>query len=175
MNRKVTRWNIRTSLSWHQQIIMRCSLAVLTSTKHSDLPAETNQQPTYLQLTMCLLSTRRLHLLSIVSIGYIGSIMHLIYYISMFIITWFKNECVCSSVLLFTFFRLLYTLWRFSACQIMFSYVIKRWKSSQFERFHPQQVQMVNKTPSFKRKLIGKYIKANGYAKNPLMFNFPSF
>ena len=57
----------------------------------------------------------------------------------------------------------------------MFSYVIKRWKSSQFERFHPQQVQMVNKTPSFKRKLIGKYIKANGYAKNSLMFNFPSF
>ena len=38
-----------------------------TSTTHSYAQGDPNQQPTYLQLTMYLLTTRRLNLLSIVS------------------------------------------------------------------------------------------------------------
>ena len=40
------------------------------------------------------------------------------------------------------------------------SYFIKLEKSSQFERFHLQHVQMVNKISSFKTTLIGNNVRA---------------
>ena len=42
---------------------------------------------------------------------------------------------------------------------------------SQFERFHLQPAQMVNKTSSFKTELIGEQNSPH----YPLMFNFPTF
>ena len=42
----------------------------------------------------------------------------------------------------------------------------------QFERFRLQHVKMVNRTPSFRTKLIGNNAEASRVS--PLMFNFPT-
>ena len=53
-------------------------------------------------------------------------------------------------------------------------------QGSQFERFHLQRVQLVNKTSSFKTKLIGnnnnaKVSRVNHNTLNFVVFNFPTF
>ena len=39
--------------------------------------------------------------------------------------------------------------------KLWFDTLLSSKRYSQFERFHPQHIQMVNKTPSFKTKSIG--------------------
>ena len=51
--------------------------------------------------------------------------------------------------------------WRFNVCQFVFSYFIK-FRTVQFERFHLQHVQMVNKTSSFKAKSIANKAEVSG-------------
>ena len=52
-------------------------------------------------------------------------------------------------------------------------------RMQQFERFHPQHVQMVNKTSNFKTKLIGNNAEASRVIpvipQYHFMFNFPTF
>ena len=58
-------------------------------------------------------------------------------------------------------FWLQHACWRFTACQFVFSYFTKH--SEQFKRFCLQHIWMVNKTSSFKTKLIGNNAKVSWF------------
>ena len=59
---------------------------------------------------------------------------------------------------------------KFNACQSVFSYFIKLEAVSQFERFHPHHVQMVNKTKNILFKLIHNNAEAGTVNRNTLWF-----